>query len=63
MDYTIVRRGARLRRAIVDRFNEIAPGACIGLDTNADRRRYHVTDSAITVVPKSEREWSDFHYF
>lgn len=63
MDYTIVRRGAHLRRAIVDRFNEIEPGVRIGLDPDADRQRYHVTDSGITVVPKGEREWSDFHYF
>ena len=48
---------------VVDRFNEIAPGVRIGFDPDTDRRHYHVTDVGITVVPKGEREWSDFHYF
>jgi glucose-1-phosphate adenylyltransferase len=63
MDYTVVRKGARLRRAIVDRYNEIEADARIGFDPEADRRRYCVTDSGITVVPKGEFRWSSFHYF
>jgi glucose-1-phosphate adenylyltransferase len=56
MDYTRIGRGARLRRVIVDRHNQIAPGDRIGFDPDADRRRFHVSDSGIVVVgsgPKS----------
>jgi glucose-1-phosphate adenylyltransferase len=56
MDYTRIGRGARLRRVIVDRHNQIEPGDRIGFDPDADRRRFHVSDSGIAVVasgPKS----------
>lgn len=56
MDYTRIGRGARLRRVIVDRHNQIEPGDRIGFDPETDRRRFHVSDSGITVVasgPKS----------
>jgi glucose-1-phosphate adenylyltransferase len=52
MDYSVLRRGAKLRRTIVDRYNNIAPGSRIGFDPEADRARYHVTGSGIVVVPK-----------
>ncbi|MES2366934.1 MAG: glucose-1-phosphate adenylyltransferase [Pseudomonadota bacterium] len=52
MDYTIIRKGARLRRVIVDRYNTIAAGTVIGHDAEADRARYHVTESGLVVVPK-----------
>src|SRR4029077_7009527 len=54
MDYVVIRRGARLRRVIVDRYNTIDAGSCIGHDLEADRRRYFVTDSGIVVVSKGE---------
>jgi glucose-1-phosphate adenylyltransferase len=54
MDYTIIRRGARLRRVIVDRYNTIEPNTRIGHDLEADRARWFVTDSGIVVVPKGE---------
>lgn len=54
MDFCIVRRGARVRRAVVDRYNVIEAGARIGYDLEADRRRYAVTESGIVVVPIAE---------
>jgi glucose-1-phosphate adenylyltransferase len=54
MDYTVIRRGARLRRVIVDRYNTIEPDAAIGFDAEADRRSWFVTDSGIVVVPKAD---------
>jgi glucose-1-phosphate adenylyltransferase len=51
MDYCEIRKGARLRRAIVDRYNSIGPGEAVGYDSGADRKRFHVTDSGIIVVP------------
>jgi len=51
MDYCVLQRGARVRRAIIDRYNIIGPGERIGYDADADRARYTVTDSGIVVVP------------
>jgi len=52
MDYVVVRRGARLKHVIVDRYNTIEPGCRIGYDLEEDRRRWSVTDSGIVVVAK-----------
>ncbi len=55
MDHTTVGKGAHLRRAIVDRFNIVPAGAEIGLDREADARRYHVDPSGLVVVPRGGR--------
>ena len=43
-------KGARIRRAIIDEGVHVACGTEIGYDREADRRKYFVTDSGITVV-------------
>jgi glucose-1-phosphate adenylyltransferase len=53
-DYVHIRRGARLRRAIVGGYNVIEAGARIGHDPALDRRRYSVTAGGITVVGPGE---------
>ena len=55
MDHTTVGKGARLRRAVVDRFNIIPADTEIGLDAAADRRRFHVDVSGLVVVPRGGR--------
>ncbi|HEY7363092.1 MAG TPA: glucose-1-phosphate adenylyltransferase [Methylomirabilota bacterium] len=55
MDHTTVGKGARVRRAIIDRFNIIAADAEVGLDPAADRRHYHVDRSGLVVVPRGGR--------
>lgn len=52
MDYTVIRRGARLKRVIIDRFNDIAPHSRIGFDASADRARYTVSEGGVVVVPR-----------
>lgn len=54
MDNVVIRRGAKLKRAIVDRYNVIEAGARIGYDLDTDRRRYHVTDSGIVVLAEAQ---------
>ncbi|MFO7189819.1 MAG: glucose-1-phosphate adenylyltransferase [Pseudomonadota bacterium] len=54
MDYCVISRGARIRRAIIDRYNIIGEGERIGYDRAADAARYHVTESGIVVVPMAE---------
>jgi glucose-1-phosphate adenylyltransferase len=55
MDHTTVGKGARLRRAIVDRFNIIPADTEIGVDVAQDRRRFHVESSGLVVVPRGGR--------
>lgn len=52
MDYTVIRRGSRLKRVIVDRFNDIAAGTRIGFDSAADRSNYQVSEGGVVVLPK-----------
>ncbi len=55
MDHTTVGKGARIRRAIVDRFNMIPADAEIGVDPAADARQWHVDASGIVVLPRGGR--------
>jgi glucose-1-phosphate adenylyltransferase len=55
MDHTTVGKGARIRRAIIDRYNIVPAGAEIGLDPAADRRRWYVDDSGLVVLPRGGR--------
>jgi glucose-1-phosphate adenylyltransferase len=41
-----------VRRAIVDKSVRIAPGAQVGVDGEADRARFHVSDGGIVVIGK-----------
>jgi glucose-1-phosphate adenylyltransferase len=45
-------RRCKIRRAIIDRDVDIPEGTVIGFDTEADRQKYHVTESGITVVTR-----------
>jgi len=47
-----VARHCKIRRAIIDRDVHVPEGTVIGYDTEADRQKYHVTDSGITVVTR-----------
>jgi glucose-1-phosphate adenylyltransferase len=43
-------RHAKVRKAILDKNVKIPEGAKIGYDLDADRRKYHVTESGIVVI-------------
>ena len=47
-------RHARIRNAIIDRHVTIPERAEIGYDLEADRQRYHVTESGVVVVVREE---------
>ncbi len=51
MERSRIGRGAHIRRAIVDQDNDIPPFERIGYELDEDRKRFHVTDSGIVVVP------------
>lgn len=51
MERSRIGRGAQVRKCIIDQDNDVPPGEKIGFDLEQDRRRFHVTDSGIVVVP------------
>jgi glucose-1-phosphate adenylyltransferase len=55
MDHTTIGKGARVRRAIIDRFNVIPSDAEIGYDPAADRRRFHVEPSGLVAMARGGR--------
>ena len=50
LDNCDIGRRAQLRRVILDKNVRIQPDARIGFDLEADRKKYHVTESGIVVV-------------
>lgn len=62
MDYVVIRRGARLRKVVIDRYNEIPPGTRIGFDQQADRARYDMSDGGIAILRKGLDRPSTMHY-
>lgn len=62
MDYTVIRSGSRLKRVIVDRYNDVAANSHIGFDAVADRARYTVSDGGVVVLPKGPEVPNVTHY-
>ncbi len=63
MDYTLIRRGTRLKRVIVDRHNTLEAGTLIGFDAAADRARYRVSEGGVAVVPKGRHVFDVSGYY
>jgi len=55
LDGVKVGPGAIVRNAILDKNVEVAEGAQIGVDLEADRRRFTVSKNGIVVVGKGKR--------
>lgn len=52
MDQVLLKKGCRLKRVIVDKFNVINEGEQIGFDTEKDRFRCHIDSSGIAIIPR-----------
>jgi glucose-1-phosphate adenylyltransferase len=50
-----VARNAVVQRAILDKNVYVGEGVEIGVDPEADKRRFHVSDSGVVVIPKGQR--------
>jgi glucose-1-phosphate adenylyltransferase len=55
MEGVHVGHGAVVQRAILDKFVRVPDGMRIGVDLEADRRRFTVTENGIVVLGKNER--------
>jgi glucose-1-phosphate adenylyltransferase len=55
MDHTVIGKGARLKRVIVDRHNFVRPGSEIGFRREEDYEGFHVDRSGIVVLPRGGR--------
>ena len=60
MDYCTIRRGARIRRAIIDRYNVVGAGERVGYDAAFDRARGHVSASGLVVLPTAAVDTNRF---
>ncbi|MDE2490836.1 MAG: glucose-1-phosphate adenylyltransferase [Elusimicrobia bacterium] len=52
MDFCKIRADAKLRRTIVDRYNEVPARIKLGYDRDEDARRFFVDPSGVVVVPR-----------
>lgn len=55
MEGVEVGRHSKIKRAIIDKKVIIPPGTHIGYDLDEDRKRFHVTDSGVVVVPQGTK--------
>jgi len=55
MDFTRIKKHARIRKVIIDRFNTIAQRETIGYDSTKDKEKYHLDPSGIVVVGRGSR--------
>ena len=52
MDTVVLKKGCRLKKAIVDKMNVIGEGEEIGFDPEKDRFRCHIDSSGIAIIPR-----------
>ena len=55
MEGVEIGRHCEIRRAIIDKNVTIPPGTKIGVDIEADRKRFTVTETGLVVIPKGAR--------
>ena len=56
MDFTVIKKKSRIKKAIVDRCNVIDQNTSIGLDKASDSKKYFVDDSGIVVLKRGSHK-------
>ena len=59
MDHSVLRRGCRLKRVIVDKHNVVKAREEIGFNPDADRLSCHIDVSGIAILPRGGRPSKD----
>ncbi|MDR0734469.1 MAG: glucose-1-phosphate adenylyltransferase [Elusimicrobiota bacterium] len=57
MDSCTIGKNARVKKAIIDRFNTIPAGASIGIDKASDSQNYFIDSSGIVVIPRGRTKF------
>ncbi|MCX8027579.1 MAG: glucose-1-phosphate adenylyltransferase [Thermodesulfovibrionales bacterium] len=52
MDNVTIKKGCRLINVIIDKFNIIGEGVCIGLDPEKDRFHCHIDSCGVAIIPR-----------
>jgi glucose-1-phosphate adenylyltransferase len=52
MNNVKIGRGAKIRKAIIDKHVQIATEARVDYDLDSDRKKFEVTENGIVVIPK-----------
>jgi len=60
MDYTVIKKGAKIKHAIIDRFNTIEKNTRIGFEHAKDKEKYHISESGIVVTKRGPRQIYNF---
>ncbi|HET6515187.1 MAG TPA: sugar phosphate nucleotidyltransferase, partial [Thermodesulfovibrionales bacterium] len=55
LDHSVLKRGCRLRRVIVDKLNVVQEKEVIGYNPERDRFRCHIDPSGIAILPRGGR--------
>ena len=59
MHNVVIGKGAVVRNAILDKNVVVPPGTTIGVDQDADRKRFTLSDNGVVVIGKGEKISSD----
>jgi len=56
MDFSVIKRHSRIKRAIVDRFNTVEKNSFIGFNRASDSKKYYLDNSGIVVLKRGSRK-------
>ncbi|MFC1514736.1 glucose-1-phosphate adenylyltransferase [Candidatus Omnitrophota bacterium] len=56
MDFAHIKKNSRIHKTIIDRFNTIEQGSCIGQDCAEDKKKYFLSKSGVVVVKRGPRQ-------
>ena len=55
MNNVEIGRGAKIKKSIIDKHVRIAPGASVGVDLQAESKKFKITENGIVVIPKGAK--------
>ncbi|MDR0953102.1 MAG: glucose-1-phosphate adenylyltransferase [Elusimicrobiota bacterium] len=57
MDSCVIGKNSRIKKTIIDRFNNIPQKSTIGIDKESDAQRYFIDPSGIVVIPRGRTKF------
>ena len=56
MDFAHIKKNSTIHKTVIDRFNTIDAGSCIGRDCAKDKEKYFLSKSGVVVVKRGPRQ-------